>query len=378
MDLATEVTYKKVGTKCSQIFATSDLVKIVVIDEVYGHNSDDLDVIHRRFKRFNKKTGRRKARNIRLLVVGDPPQQITIADDELKAALKERWEHHLMFMSTVWDRFDFTYAALTKVERQKDPTFKACLDVIRYYEEDRFPKCLKWLNKRHRPNYSPDRLVLAATNKTVDKINNEVLSKNTNPKFTFYGRTEGTFDMRDLTAKVEFVACVGRRVMTVNNDREGRWVNGSTGVITSVSEGYGIEVLFDTGVTEFIEPFTWKNSESYIEHDVKQDDGTVKDVMRERTLGTFTGLSIIPANSMSISKSQGITLNSPFVIDAEKSSLYTSRWMGDFGTNFIYVALSRATSIDMISLANRIEVGHIKPCYDSLAFWDYCCEQSVI
>ena len=127
-------------------------------------------MIHKRIQRFNKRTNKRKRRDIRLLVVGDSLQATTIADAELQQELKVRWGSHLMFNSTVWDRFNFNYAVLNKVERQKDKVFKACLHVIRYYQEERLPKCLQWLNKKHRPFYSVDKLVLAATNKTVDRI----------------------------------------------------------------------------------------------------------------------------------------------------------------------------------------------------------------
>ena len=123
---STEYDHKKISSKCSGIFASSDLVKIIVIDEAYGYNSDNLDMIHRRITRFNKKTAKRGRRDIRLLLTGDPCQQITIADEEVKFELKKRWGHHLMFKSTVWDLFEFQYAVLGKVERQKDKAFKAC------------------------------------------------------------------------------------------------------------------------------------------------------------------------------------------------------------------------------------------------------------
>lgn len=381
MNPSTEYDHKKIGSKCSGVFATSDLVKIIVVDEAYGYNSDNLDMIHRRITRFNKKTGKRAKRDIRLLLVGDCCQQITIADEELKVELRNRWGSHLMFKSTVWERFDFQYAVLDKVERQKDKTFKACLDVIRYYQHERFPKCLAWLNKNHKVNYPTDQLVLAATNKTVDKINDKFLARNTNPKFTFRGILSGDFSMKNLLVKQDFTACVGRRVMCINNDSPmngSRWVNGSIGIIKEVVAGVGCEVTFDDGSEHFVEPNTWENKEKYIEKDVEQPDGTFKDEMREKLLGSFTGLPLVPANSFSISKSQGLSITSPFVIDLEGSWLYSSKKMGDFATNFAYVAISRAVSKDLITFATRVHSDHIKPCFDSLEFWEYAKSKSVI
>lgn len=378
LKLATELNYKKVSPKCSAIFGKSDLVRVVVIDECYGYNSDNLDLIWRRIKRFNKKQGKRQRRNIRLLMVGDPAQQVTITDENLKRQLKERWGHHLMFKSKVWERFNFTYAVFDKVERQDDKVFKACLDVIRYYQKERFPKCLAWLNKRVSRNLPDNCLVLSATNKTVDKKNLEVLERNPNQKFTFYGTISGDFNMKDLLVKENITVCEGLRVMTINNDQEGRWVNGSVGTVISVLYGESVQIRFDNGEEHYVEPYTWENKETYVEKDVVQDDGTKRDVLKEKHLGSFTNIPIVQASAFSISKSQGLTITTPFVIDPEWTGLYTSDFMGDFGTNFIYVALSRSSSIDNITLSRPIEPAHIKPCLESIEFWKETCEKSVI
>lgn len=376
--LATELNYKKVTPKCSKIFGKSDLVKIVVIDECYGYNSDNLDLIWRRIQRFNKKQGKRQRRNIRLLMVGDPAQQITITDYNLKQALKERWGHHLMFKSKVWNRFNFTYAVFDKVERQDDKVFKACLDVIRYNQKSRFPKCLSWLNKKYSTKLPDDCLVLAATNKTVDKKNLEVLNRNPNQKFTFNGTSSGDFNMKDVLVKDSITVCKGLRVMTINNHPEGYWVNGSVGTVVSILYGESVLVRFDNGEEHYIEPHTWENKETYVEKDVKQEDGTVRDVLKERLLGSFSNLPLVQASSFSISKSQGLTITTPFIIDPEDTWLYTSPKLEDFGTNFLYIALSRSSSIDNINLAKPIRPEHIKPCLESIEFWSETCKKSVI
>jgi len=262
--IATEYDYRKVGSKCSALLASSDKIKLVVIDECFSYNSDTLDVIHRRIQRFNKKTKNRGKRDIRLLMVGDAAQMTPIVDRKDQLELEKRWGHHLMFMTDVWDRFDFNYGVLKTVERQNDKVFKECLNVIRNYEVDRFPKCLAWLNQNYNPNYPRDQLVLAATNKTVDRINNDFLKANKNPKYTFYGEKSGSFDMKDLLVKDHFIACESRKIMTICNDSPengSRWVNGSIGTIVSVNYPLGITVMFDNGKEEFIEPYCWENKE---------------------------------------------------------------------------------------------------------------------
>ncbi|CAM0063061.1 Dda-like helicase [Vibrio phage 184E37-3b] len=378
MKPANEINYRKVGMKCSQLFASSSLIKIIVIDEIFGLNSDNLDLIHRRIQRFNKRQGKREKRNIRLLVVGDMAQQVTICDEETQKELELRWGHHLMFRSTVWDRFDFNYAVLDKVERQKDPVFKACLDVIRYYQEGRFDKCLRWINKRVNRRYPSDRLLLAATNKTVDLTNKKVLAMNPNEKFTFYGKLVGDFNMKDVLVKDKFVACKDLKVMTINNDKDGRWVNGSVGTIIDIYPSEGVEVRFNSGEIHLVEFHTWENKESFVEPEVTQEDGSIKDELRERVIGSLEALPLVQSSAFSIAKSQGLSISEPFVIDLEDPWLYTSKKLGSYGTNYVYVSLSRAISSDLITLARRIEVDHIKPCFESLEFWFESMEKSVI
>lgn len=378
MKPANEINYRKVGMKCSQLFASSSLIKIIVIDEIFGLNSDNLDLIHRRIQRFNKRKGKREKRNIRLLVVGDSCQQVTICDEDTQEELERRWGHHLMFRSEVWGRFSFNYAVLDKVERQRDPVFKACLEVIRYYQVGRFEKCLRWINKRVNTRYPTDRLLLAATNKTVDATNRKVLALNPNPKFTFESKLRGNFNMKDVLVKDEFVACVGLKVMTVNNDKDDRWVNGSTGTIVEVYPYQGVEVLFSNGETHLVETHTWENKEAFVENDVVQEDGSTRDELRERVVGSLEALCLVQSSSFSIAKSQGLSISEPFVVDLEDTWLYTSPKLGSYGTNYVYLALSRAISSDLITLARRIETDHIKPCFESLEFWHESMEKSVI
>lgn len=375
---ATELNYKKVNLTTQGIFGKSDIVEIIVIDECYGYNSDTLDLIWRRIQRFNKKSRGRKARNIRLLLVGDCGQQVTITNEADEADFKNRWGHHLMFRSTVWDRFDFTIAVFDKVERQSDKVYAACLDVIRYNQKERFGKCLPWLNNHHKKRSGEGELILAATNKTVDRVNQEALDKLDAPKVVFNGDVKGKFDMRDVLVKKSITLCEGALVMTVNNDQDKRWVNGSRGVITSVLGNEGVWVKFDNGEEHFVEYHTWENNESYVEKDVPQEDGSVKDEMKKRKLGTLAALPLLVAYSITISKSQGLTITENFSIDMEDSWKYTWKKMRSFGSQFLYVALSRGVSIDKVNLLTEIEPAHVKTCQESIKFWYECLEKSII
>lgn len=378
--MATEYDHRKISSKCSALFASSDLIKIIVIDEAFSHNADNLDLIHRRIQRFNKRTGKRGKRNIRLLLAGDNLQQLPIVSRADKRLMTDKYEHYLMFMSEVWDRFDFHYAVLSKVMRQDNKTFKACLSVIRNYEYERFDKCLRWLNTRYDPNYTPDKLVLAATNKTVKKINDRFLKQNPNPKTIFYPEKTGVFNEKDLLIGETFTACEGLKVMFVVNESPehgSRFVNGTCGTILKVMKD-SIIVLTDSGEEILVEPYVWENRERYVVKDVVQPDGSIKDELKERILGTYRAFCLTQSNSFSIAKCQGLTISSDFVIDLESTWLYTTPDLDDFGSNYVYLATSRASSVDLITFATKVEKAHIKPCHNGLTFWEFCKEANCI
>ncbi|ADX89559.1 accessory helicase [Vibrio phage ICP1] len=375
---ATELNYRKVSQKTSGLF-NSALVEVIVIDEAYLLNSDNLDLIWRRIERFNRKNRNRPERNIRLLLCGDPCQAVTVmSDEDVKREIHSRWNHHLMFKSTVWDRFDFTYYLLDKVERQEDKVYKACLDVIRYNQKGRFDNCLKWLNQRVEYDYPEDTMILAATNKTVDKINNAVLARNPNRKFTFKPIIKKDFNIKDTLVREEGVTiCVGQRVMTIVNCPEGTYQNGSTGVIT-LADTEGCIIKFDhSGEQVRVNVHKWENKEHYVESSYAED-GSTKEEMKERVVGTMLCLPVLPSSCVSIMKSQGLTIKEKYVLDVEDSYLYTWDKLKDFGQNFVYLGLSRGTDINNLILARPISPQHIKCCEDSINFWFECKEKSVI
>jgi hypothetical protein len=162
---------------------------------------------------------------------------------------------------------------------------------------------------------------------------------------------------------------VGSPVITVINHEEGDYCNGSYGHITGM-ESDGCWVRFSGApVDTFVSMVTLREEESYIKKDVLQEDGTYADEQGKTLVGTCTGLPILLAAAYTIARSQGKTFSCKINIDVGNTSLYTSRKLGDFGTADVLVALSRATSIDNVTLLRKIEPKHIKVCRESIAFW---------
>lgn len=127
--------------------------------------------------------------------------------------------------------------------------------------------------------------------------------------------------------------------MMLNNDAEGRWVNGSVGEIRGlIHNNNGEDVIvadLNDGSNVEIEPFTWEIYRSYI-------DG---EQLASEVIGTFTQYPLMLAWAVTIHKSQGKTFDN-VVIDIGR---------GAFAHGQTYVALSRCTSLEGIVLVKPLQ-----------------------
>lgn len=373
MSLFTEVSrpemMSKVNKTTTALFAKSDLIKVVVVDEAFAMDSDKLYTMLHRIKRFNKRTNSRGERNIRLLLVGDWCQRLPILTNEEKSIVNEKHGHWLMFKSNPWKEAAIKVLMLTEVKRQDDKVFKACLDVIRYGIEHRYEGALKWLNQRYVKEYDDSLLLLAPTNKTVTAANNLSLQRNPNPKGLYTATITGRYNLNDSPLEKEVMLAVGSPVISVINHEEGDYCNGSYGHVTEMqSDGCWVRFVGDQEDT-FVGMVTLREEESYIKKDVLQEDGTYADEQGKTLVGTCTGLCLKIAAAYTIARAQGRTFTCRVNIDVGNTSLYTNKALGDFGTSDVLVACSRVTDVKNLTLVRKIEPKHIKVCRESIAFW---------
>ena len=372
-DVTTEATLKKVNTTTQGIFGKSNLVRTIVVDEAFALDSDNLAKIEAMLTKLSRGTRNRKKRTLRVLLVGDCLQRLPIVSDARRDELTQRYGNYLMFGSDVWERLNFKGHVLTHNKRQEEGKdahiFKAALRVIRYGEEARYEGVLKWLNKRVNTNYSEDAMLLAPTNKIVDEHNYRYLQNNPNQKFEFIAKVKGKYNIKDCPADERIILADGAEVLTLTNNIEGFWANGSAGVCEMVtSEGCYIN-FHDSGETHFVPIHTFEEEESYVENDVVQKDGSLKDVLRKRKIGSCEQISVKLAAAYTFSRVQGKTFNREGVLDMGADYLYTSQKMKDFCVSGLYIALGRFSSIGLISLAKPLKRCNIKVCRESINFW---------
>lgn len=359
--LATEIhnSYheKKVGKETSMLFATSDLVRVVIIEEAGMLNPDQLSLILKRKQRYDKAYGgKRKKRNIKIVLQGDYLQLGSVyTKDEEVQYMRDTYGSEYLFESEPFKELDMNVHLFTKVLRTKDRILQAALDIVRYGEEYRYEGVLKWLNKRHKPA-PKNALLIATTNREVDKANNRAMMLNTNPEVKLYAETTGNFDLKNCAADEVITLKVGCPVISLMNDsEEGNYFNGSFGYVEDIYVGEGVVVRFEhSGEAYTIPYFEYEDREYYTD----TDSETGEDFMASRTVGTCKQCPIKLAACFSVFRVQGKTIDSPVVIDLGWG--FPESQDNPWGMAQAYTALSRVSNIENLYLKTRLNKKHLK------------------
>jgi len=325
----------------------------IVIDEISMVRADLLDCVDR-FLRLN---GRRKDRpfgGLQMIFIGDLYQLPPVATGAERQIFRSLYESPYFYSAGVFSSLEMEFVELEKIYRQHDDTFIRLLNAIRnnsITEDD-----LTLLNQRCLPDFEPPPdefyIYLTTTNALAEEVNNRQLTRLNGTLYTFTGRIEGEFGREYLPTAVDLQVKEGAQIMMLNNDAEGRWVNGSIGKILDIlpgrnSEHIVVAELADGGVVE-ITPYTWEIFRFFAE------DGQLK----SEVVGRFRQYPLMLAWAVTIHKSQGKTFDR-VIIDIGK---------GAFAHGQTYVALSRCTTLDGIVLRRPILKKHVLMDYRVLKF----------
>ena len=229
------------------------------------------------------------------------------------------------------------YIALEKVFRQKEKDLVRILNSIRLGSGSAGD--LEILNTRVRPFSSPEEMegavYLTATNKLADSVNCEQLSKLASKTFNFPCAISGHFPENSLPAPRTLALKEGAQVMMVNNDRDGFWVNGDIGRVSSVKENNGVPSII-VNIAGRGEHSLYQHRWDVIEFQYNEISKRVESAPK----GSYWQYPVKLAWAVTIHKSQGKTFDK-VVIDLGR---------GAFAPGQTYVALSRCASLDGLIL----------------------------
>lgn len=314
-------------------------METLVIDEISMVRADILDGVDQALK-INR-SDPRPFGGVQVIFFGDlyqlPP---VVSSPAERQYFTEAYASAYFFASRCVDDIELEMIELEQVYRQENRRFLRLLENIRNATIDQDD--LDELNERHLPNFEPlgePYLTLAARNAKVNTINQRELNANHNPVHTYLAEVKGNFPERLYPAEAALQLKEGSQVMTIRNDSDKRFVNGTIGKILKCGRDT-VTIEVEKGETTIEIEIAYEEWE-IVRYTTAADDPTK---IGTESVGTYKQLPLRLAWAVTIHKAQGKTFDK-VIIDLGR---------GAFEHGQTYVALSRCRTLGGIVLRQAL------------------------
>jgi ATP-dependent exoDNAse (exonuclease V) alpha subunit len=274
-----------------------------------------------------------------IIVVGDFYQLPPVVKQNEKSALTKDYGGTYAFETNAWKNARFKMVELDEVVRQNDVDFIDALNSIR--EKNVYSdKALGYINGNATATDKDDIVTLCFTNKAADQINKSELEKIDELPMQFNASVSGNVKESDKPVPEFLELKIGAKIIFCINDQNGRFVNGTTGHVTGLTDEF---VIIDGDIE--LDKHTWEVKEPTLNNETGKIEYGV--------IGTYKQYPIKLAWAITIHKSQGQTVTGRVHLEMD----------GSFRPHgSLYVALSRCTDIANLSLDRLIHCHFSKPC----------------
>jgi hypothetical protein len=316
-------------SKTAELLRNIDTLVIDEISMVRADLMDGIDFLLRKARSNKSPFG-----GVQIVMFGDlhqlPP---VVSDRELQQYFLENHGGYYFFHADAWRSVPMEIYELRTIFRQKDQKFKEILNAIRNGKAG--SELLTVLNARCGHTAPLEGAVtLVTTNKSAFDINHRRLAGLAGKAYEFKAEITGNLEPSAYPTEEVLTLKKGAQVMLLKNDTQKRWVNGTLGVIHSVSEEE-IKVDID-GEVHKVDKNVWNK----IRYFYNKESGQVE----EEVVSAFIQFPLRLAWAITVHKSQGQTY---------QSAVVDMGW-GAFAHGQTYVALSRCASLDGLYLKRQI------------------------
>ncbi len=317
---------------------------LLIVDEVSMVRADLLDAMEL-FLRINTGRTEEPFGGVQIVFIGDlfqlPP---VVARDEEARLFGGRYASRYFFSANCLKNLHMAFVELNKVYRQESEYFIGLLTAIR--EEEGHGTAIEKINEVcfGTSEHSRPAITMTCTNAVAGRINNKRLQLLPTEEHTFEGRIIDRFPIakEKLPAPYNLHLKVGAQVMFTKNDSQKRWVNGTLGTVKDISKD-SIQVETIPGQKIYsVSRVSWES--------LKFTYDEIKGKVIAKKIGEYIQFPLMLAWAVTIHKAQGKTLDKVLV------DLGT----GAFDTGQVYVALSRCSSLEDITLKRPIRLSDIK------------------
>ncbi len=352
---------------------------LVIIDEVSMMRADLMDGFDK-FLRANRRRPNLPFGGVQIVMVGDLYQLPPVVKREEAIVFAKSYVTPYFFSADVFGDISFRFIELGEVYRQRDGLFLELLQSIR--TNTATGEVLAALNSRVVDEFATELeeyvIYLATTNAIADRVNQEHLARIEDEEFVFKGYIAGETEGFQFPTDYELKLKLGAQVMLLNNDKGGRWVNGTVGKFVGVYEaredddgggddersgydpatlGRGAQTLIietEDGTEHYVARHKW----DVVDFQWDEDDQSVEiDVV-----GTYSQYPVRLAWAVTIHKSQGKTFD----------KLVVDLGYGAFAHGQLYVALSRCRTLEGIQLVRPVQMKDVLMDERVIQFLDYC------
>jgi ATP-dependent exoDNAse (exonuclease V) alpha subunit len=318
---------------------------MIIIDEISMVRADLLDCIEK-FLRLNGRYEGQPFGGIQMVFIGDLYQLPPVVPEDEQELFETVYASPYFFDARAYGKASVTRVELTEVYRQRDPIFVEILDALRTGALNGPQRT--YLNRqcfRQHAQTEGSPIQLVTTNHMADRINHNYLERLPGKAQLYSGEIRGTFGERQLPAHERLRLRPQARVMLLNNDTEGRWINGDLGYIKTLPDSkrpdQAMTVWLDRGEAIQLLRFKWEV--------IRFHYNPERNRIESEVMGSFNQYPLRLAWAVTIHKAQGKTFDE-VVVDFGR---------GTFAPGQAYVALSRCTSMAGLVLRRPLEQRHV-------------------